>query len=471
MKNKNSIKDKKLIIYEINELPPRLLKFYIKKRPQSALATIFHKGKYKETFTYDVGHLHPWSTWPTLHRGVGKSKHQINYINQDLSQSEQWPPIWKILSEHSIDVGVFGSLQSYPPIENSYIKFYLPDTFAPDDKAFPKLLSRFQSFNLNLVQKNKAVSSKFKKSDFIKFLLLFLRGAISFKISLKIFNHILKEKVIPIYKTRRSIFQPLISFELFFKFLKKEKPQFSTFFTNHLAGMMHRYWRHLFPEDFELDGSRVNKFFGKSILIAMDLFDSHLKKLINFCDSNSFSLMVLSSMGQKARYKGPNIPELVVSDFSLLIKNINLIVSDYQIVPAMQPDICVICKNDESLEKLILNLKKLVFVNGEVVFKVPYKPINRTINLSLQNPSNEDDLNYFLFNKKKLIPSQVGFTKIERERGSAYHTPEGIMLMYGEVIKEIKFKDKIVDTREICPKLLDFFKVKIPDYMIKNNLN
>ena len=32
-----------------------------------------------------IGELHPWSTWPTVHRGVTNETHRINFINQDLS--------------------------------------------------------------------------------------------------------------------------------------------------------------------------------------------------------------------------------------------------------------------------------------------------------------------------------------------------------------------------------------------------
>ena len=76
-------KMKKLIIYELNELPKRLLYDYIKLRPNSTLASILQEGSFKETITSDYGELHPWSTWPTFYRGVDNSKHGIRFINQD----------------------------------------------------------------------------------------------------------------------------------------------------------------------------------------------------------------------------------------------------------------------------------------------------------------------------------------------------------------------------------------------------
>ena len=103
------------MIYELNEVPRRLIDTYIKKYPLSAIAEIVKNGVLLNTFTKDEGGLHPWSTWPTVHRGVDNSIHNIRYINQNLSFSKKYKPIWEILSENQIDVGVFGSLQSYPP--------------------------------------------------------------------------------------------------------------------------------------------------------------------------------------------------------------------------------------------------------------------------------------------------------------------------------------------------------------------
>ena len=80
--------------------------------------------------------MHPWSTWPTLHRGVSNHLHGIKYINQDLNKAKKYPPIWEILVKNNLNVGIFGSLQSYPPKLNENYSFYLPDTFAPGPEAF-----------------------------------------------------------------------------------------------------------------------------------------------------------------------------------------------------------------------------------------------------------------------------------------------------------------------------------------------
>ena len=111
----------KLIIYELNEVPRKLLDFYIQSKPSSAFAEIVSNGFISDTYTNDTGELHPWSTWPTVHRGVNNKIHKIKYINQSLSKASYYKPIWEILSENNINIGVFGSLQSYPPFTHPFV--------------------------------------------------------------------------------------------------------------------------------------------------------------------------------------------------------------------------------------------------------------------------------------------------------------------------------------------------------------
>ena len=40
--------------------------------------------------------------------------------------------------------------------------------------------------------------------------------------------------------------QSEFSFDIYLKFLKKYQPKYTSYFINH-GGMMHRYWRDLFP--------------------------------------------------------------------------------------------------------------------------------------------------------------------------------------------------------------------------------
>ena len=151
----------------------------------------------------------------------------------------------------------------------------MPDTFAPDSNAYPQLLSIFQQFNLKLVSQNKATAGKFSFTDVTRFLYLVLRGSFSFQSVIKTIFHPIKELFSKKERNKRSLFQALLSFDLYYKHLSYFRPQFSTYFTNHLAGMMHRYWIHVFPDDFP-DPSSPNIFYRDLVVEALDISDKHL---------------------------------------------------------------------------------------------------------------------------------------------------------------------------------------------------
>ena len=108
----------KLIIYELNELPKKILENYIRLFPNSNFAYIKKNGTYIDTITTDKGELHPWTTWPTFYRGIDNTKHNIKFINQEININKKYPPIWEELIKRNHKVGIFGSLQSYPPVIN-----------------------------------------------------------------------------------------------------------------------------------------------------------------------------------------------------------------------------------------------------------------------------------------------------------------------------------------------------------------
>ena len=184
----------KASIYELNELPKDLLLDYISLKPKSSLSKLYTQGTFKITKTKDEGELHPWSTWPTFYRGVNNNLHKIQFINQDKTYAENnYPPVWKILANKGISIGIFGSLQSYPPPDYENINFYLPDTFAPNKDAVPEILSIFQEFNLNIVGNNNAITRSINFVDLKNFINCLLNNLISPKTIFEVFSHISKE--------------------------------------------------------------------------------------------------------------------------------------------------------------------------------------------------------------------------------------------------------------------------------------
>src|SRR5205807_181013 len=64
--------------------------------------------------------------------------------------------------------------------------------------------------------------------------------------------HLVREKIDPISLARRPCFQALLLWDIFTGLYRPhDSPVFATFFTNHVASIMHRYWKDVFPGDFQ----------------------------------------------------------------------------------------------------------------------------------------------------------------------------------------------------------------------------
>ena len=344
---------KKIICYELNEVPWKVVDFYIKNRKKSNLEKLIAISKNFTSQTKDEGELHPWSTWPTMHRGVCNISHNINFLNQDLSVGKKFPPIWDILINSNKTVGIFGSLQSGGPILHENIKFHIPDTFSSSHKTKPERYESFQKLNLNLTNRNKAIASKINITDIISALKLYPNG-LSLKASFLILKHLFNELTNKHSKSLRPTMQAVIAFDIFKHCLKNTKPDFVTFFTNHVAGIMHRYWKYSFPEDFnyKLSDNKFDSYHKKSILRAMDIADIQIGYLMKFARRNNYDFILCSSMGQEAIYRGEYVPEVKLENFNDLKKIINFN-SSIELKMAMQPDIVFEFKNRQDLDSFI----------------------------------------------------------------------------------------------------------------------
>lgn len=458
----------KLICYELNEVPWRVIDHYISLKPNSALANVMKNSQTYTTHTKDSGELHPWTTWPTQHRGVYNDDHDIRFINQEILTD--YPPIWEILSQHDISTGVFGSLQSWPTPKNNRYSFYVPDTFAQDARTLPNDFEAFQDFNLSQTQKDGGTAPKpiALNKDTIKTVLTLLKRGLKLKTLFKLGQHLLKEKQNPDHRTYRSIMQAPVAFDFYEKALLRYKPAFSTFFTNHVAGMMHRYWLQLFPEDFgSPDLSERDKFVAQNIIRAMDIADQQIGMLQKIADQHNASLLISSSMGQEAIERDEYLGEVRINNLQKLCSAIGYSGSISQNL-AMQPDFAVTFESKEALKDFRKKVNALRGENGQEL--IVFKEFGNTLNVSLA-ASPECLRGKCLYVSGTLTPlEELGIEYIMRDKGTAYHQPKGIAIFYHRHLKANDSRQEI-ESIEIAPTILTHFKVARPPYMTSANRN
>ncbi len=147
-----------ILLLEINEIPWRLLDRYVDRPEFGNLNCFFRRSDHYTTLAVDTGELSPWVTWPTFHRGMNNEQHGIKNLGQDPS-TFKGKPIWQEIRERGGSIGICGSMQSWPPVAPGEGGFYVPDTFAHDERCYPPYLNPLQAFNLAQVGKNARVVS------------------------------------------------------------------------------------------------------------------------------------------------------------------------------------------------------------------------------------------------------------------------------------------------------------------------
>jgi hypothetical protein len=462
----------KIIFFELNEVPYKILHHFCKLYPESNLARIFSISKKYETYAEDKGHLSPWVTWPTVHRGVTNEKHFISDFGQDLNdQEKQYPAVWNLLAKNGIKVGLFGSLHTYPIPDNlNNFSFYVPDTFAAGSECFPKKLESFQKFNLSMARESsRVVSSNIPAGEAIKFLVKLPDLGFRLRTAADIATQLVDERVNKWKVIRRRTYQSVIGFEIFYKQLVTKKPDFATFFTNHVASSQHRYWAAAFPEDYDdlkLGREWIETYNGE-IVFTMKKADEMIGRLVKFIDKNpEYSLWLLSSMGQQAVEAREIYTDLFVTDGKKFMENFNLGSGGYELRPSMVPQFNVqvhIDKRTEFEEKL-----STFRINDQSIHCRQKGEGFYSLDIGFPN-LDESKIKIELMGQTiPLAHSGMENVKIQDRCGAtAYHIPQGSLLVYSPSSGFHGQDITSISTTEITPAILRNFNVAIPHYMTK----
>ena len=462
----------KIIFFELNEVPYKVIHHFCKLYPESNLAKILSNGRKYETYAEDMGHLSPWVTWPTVHRGITNEKHYIADFGQDLAEQEkQYPDIWDMIAKNRVKVGLFGSLHTYPlPKDMENFFFYVPDTFAAGSECFPKTLETFQKFNLAMARDNsRVVNSKIPGKEAIQFLMKLPDMGIRFKTATDLAAQLVDERLNKWKVVRRRTYQAAIGFDIFYKQLETKKPDFATYFTNHVASSQHRYWAAAFPEDYEnlkLGREWVETYNGE-IIYTMKKADEMMGRLVKFINQNpEYSLWVLSSMGQEAVEAKEIYTDLFVTSGKKFMDNFNLGPHTYDLKPSMVPQFNVqihVDKRNEFEEKL----RTLRINDQSIDFR---QKAEGFYSLDIGFPNlDESKIKIELMGQNiPLEHSGMQNVKIQDRCGAtAYHIPKGSLIIYAPAFGLNGNNVSTISTTDIAPTILRNFNVAVPDYMSK----
>ena len=460
---------KKFIFYEINELPMLVIERYAAKFPSSSLAYLYQNSKKYQTLNSDSGSLSPWVTWPSLHRGVNNDKHGISNLGQNLEDiNKQYPNFFNTLANAGVTVGIFGTLHTYPlPLNVSSYSFYLPDVFAETPDAFPEKLKLFQGINIRFTAKNaRNVRRAIPFNEIKLFATNFFGLGISFKTVLEILRQLFGELIDPTLVVKRRIIQAKLAFDIYFNLLNEDKPQFSTFFTNHVASAMHRYWPATFPNDylsFRMPEKWVDNY-ADVIWDAMSELDSHLQRLLQFIEKNEdYTLVMLSSMGQAPVQEVVQINnELLIGNIPKFMQTLGVLDGSFTQLSAMVPRYIFRFDDEHLLNIFCINIGK-IRIRGSSIYCKLIDPLTAQVSLGHENfdASELIDVDGVM---KSITDIGLETVAIQDQSGSyAYHIPEGSLMVFNG--KGLGVGDAMIPVSKIAPSILNAFGIKNPSYM------
>ena len=462
---------RRIILFELNEVPWRIIDEYVEANPGSHLARVLTSSRQFTSITADRGHLSPWTTWPTLHRGVNDEQHMIGGFGQDRSAADkQFPPVWELLRSAGVSVGICGTLHTYPtPQDIEAYSFYLPDTFASEPTAFPDELATFQAFNLKMARESaRNVDTGVPVGDALKVLKKTPAIGIRPQTYAALAAQLIGERRKPWLSTRRRTFQAVLAFDLFMKQLADRRPSFSSFFSNHVASAMHRYWAAAYPSDYDdlqLGADWMDKY-REEVPWAMAQADAMIGRLAAFCDAHpEFQLWIASSMGQGATTAQPLETQIYLNDVPAFMQALGLPRDGgWEIRPAMLPQRNVHVE-DRYADDFEAGLGRVTIGGGPLT----YKRDGGFFSIDFGQANLHDRPDAVTLAGQVTPIAELGLEIVEIEDRSdttAYHIPEGILSVYDPTDRAAKPAVRPeVSVLAITPALLENFGVPVRDYM------
>ena len=347
--------------------------------------------------------------------------------------------------------------------------FYLPDAFAMGPEAYPRELEVFQRFNLRMSRRSErnvdtSVPLKDAASSWPHAPALGIRPRTFAALAAQLVG----ERRHPGRSTRRRTFQALLAFDVFEKQLRRRQPAFSSFFTNHVASAMHRYWAAAFPEDYDemhLQADWLDRY-RDEVPWAMRQADDMIGRLARYVDAHpGHQLWVVSSMGQGPTMAQELETQLYLTDVPAFMDALGAIPrSAWEERPSMAPqrNVRVDAEHGDTFAAALDGIR----VAGQ---PLGYRrAADGLFSMDWGQPNLHDTADVLSVAGQSRPLAAFGLTVVEIEDRSdttAYHVPEGVLAIYDPTSPAPASGRPDVSTLSIAPALLSLFGVASPSYM------
>jgi hypothetical protein len=455
---------RKVLLVEVNEITWNLIDPLIEQNKLPTFAKLKQEGAWASSISVDLPpQLDPWITWTTVYSGRPQADHNVYFLQQP-PNSIHAKRIWELCDEAGLSVGVYGSLCSWPP--RKVKGFYVPDTFAPDYATYPDDLQPVQQLNLTYTRSVRLPSDDdgwiFKTKMAAKLLRLGLRPSTIVAIT----RQLARERTTPDTRWRRVALQPLVNFDFFRRLYLRDKPQFASFHTNHVAHYMHTYWKAMQPELFPQASSEdERRNFSGAIEHGYRTADNLLQRMMGLLDHDTV-MVVASSMGQKpfitSLKKGKRVGQLRSLEHLVKLLSVN---DRVRALSTMSDQFNLYADNPATRDIIWERLKRVYIDTPErPMFSLDKVENSVTVTLQHYDETSEDSRCVFPYldhdNNFRFEDLVYGTGMVK----SGCHDPKGVLMMFGPGIRR---GTHLADcsTLDIAPTLMTLLGLTVPEYM------
>lgn len=443
----------RLIVLELNELPPRVLRWWGQCNPSSQLWSLAQRGQLVETVLDEElpRDMYPSQSWASVGMGSPWTDHRVFWYGDPKPADHLF--YWQRAAAEGRSVGLVGVLHSSPvhqQCQSTNFRFVMPDVFSEDASTIPENLEPLQELNLRLSQRSARVAStRFSPADF-RATLHFARQGVRFSTWLRLAQ--LAGSVVSgrWNKERLRVGQSLLLADVFEKQIQRHDTDLSIFFSNHIASAMHRYWAATFPEDWQTHpyGDNWIEEYGDELPFAMRAADRMVGRLQRLASASGRELIVISSMGQRADLdvKASSAWQVVVRDPAKLLAALAC-PFDFDLRAAMVPQISVTLADATAADAFAAWLRKALPAAAPSTMVA-----DDVVTFACELQGGPDGVEVA---DRTLQPEEVGVTiEAISDHRSGRHDPRGVLITAKDTIPEPE-----LDALKVSEHVLDLLGV------------
>ncbi len=288
-----------VIVLELNELTPHLMKRWIDEGKLPAFKKLFEQStSYVTDAEEPVETLEPWIQWVTVHSGLKYKEHGI----YDLGSGHKLraPRLWDVVSDVGKRVWICGSMNSGVRAERKLNGAILPDPWSVGLKPYPETqLKDFYHFVRTSVQEYTNKKVPLTVGDYWRFALFLARNGLSSQTIALTMKQLASERSGK-YRWARAMVLDRMAWDVFRFQWRKIKPHYATVFLNSCAHLQHHYWRNMSPEDFEIKPPAEDQAeYRNAILRGYQAMDKIVQEALDLVQGTNTSLVMMTALSQK----------------------------------------------------------------------------------------------------------------------------------------------------------------------------